>query len=90
MFIHYIITPINKRPSVYPSLYINHIGINLHISNMYILSKNLEKVLSTQLSSSLTANNILFSFQRSYVPNKSTEIQITRVTIHILININKT
>ena len=38
----------------------------------------------------MTTNNILCSLQSSYVPNKSTEIEITIVTPRILINLDNT
>ena len=60
------------------------------ISNLSILSKTLERVVSKQLSSFLTTNNILCTFQSAYVPNKSTETAIARVTTNILCDLNNT
>ena len=57
------------------------------ISNLSILSKTLERVVSKQLSSFLTTNNILCTFQSAYV---STETAITRVTTNILCDLNNT
>ena len=59
-------------------------------SNLSIISKTLERVVSKQLSSFLTTNNILCTFQSAYVSNKSTETAITRVTTNILCDLNNT
>ena len=52
--------------------------------------KTLERVFSKQLSSFMTTNNILFTFQSDYIPNKYTETAITRVTTNILCELNNT
>ena len=83
---HSLITPIIKKPSLDPSSFNNY----RPISNLSILSKTLERVVSKQLSSFLTTNNILCTFQSAYVPNKSTETAITRVTTNILCDLNNT
>ena len=59
IFKHSLITPIIKKPSIDPSSFNNYIPI----SNLSILSKTLERVVSKQLSSFLTTNNILCTFQ---------------------------
>ena len=86
IFKHSLITPIIKKPSLEPSSFNNY----RPISNLSILSKTLERVISKQLSSFLTTNNILCTFQSAYVPNKSTETSITRVTTNILCDLNNT
>ena len=68
IFKHSLITPIIKKPSLDPLSFNNY----RLISNLSILSKTLERVVSKQLSSFLTTNNILCTFQSAYVPNKST------------------
>ena len=84
IFKHYLITPIIKKSSLDPSSFNNY----RTISNLSILSKTLEIVVSKQLSYFLTTNNILFTFQSAYVPNKSTETVITSVTTNILCDLN--
>ena len=69
-----LLTSINYRP----------------ISNLTILSKTLERVVSKQLSSFLTTNNTLCTLKSAYIPNKSTETAITRVTTNILCDLNNT
>ena len=86
IFKHSLITPIIKKPSLDPPSFNNY----RPISNLSILSKTLERVVSKQLSSFLTTNNILCTFQSAYVPNKSTETAITRVTTNILCDLNNT
>ena len=63
IFKHSLITHIIKKPSLDPSSFNNY----RPISNLSILSKTLERVVSKQLSSFLTTNNILCSFQSAYV-----------------------
>ena len=82
----FYITHIIKKPSIDPSSFNNY----RPISNLEILYRTLERVISKQLSHFLTTNNILCTFQSDYVPNKSTETAITRVTIHIVCDLNNT
>ena len=86
IFKHSLITNIIKKHSLVHS-YINNYR---PISNLSILYKTLEKVVSKQLPSFLTTNNIRCTFQNYYVPIKYTETVITRVTTHILCNLNNT
>ena len=88
IFKYSLIIPIIKKLSLDPLSFNNEIPI----SNISILSKVLEKVVSKQLFSYLTTNNILCTFQSAYVPNKSTETAITRVTniLHDLDNTYET
>ena len=78
--------PLLKKHFLDPSSFNNY----RRISNISILSKTLERVVSKQLTSFLTTNNILCTFQSAYVPTKSTEIAITRVTTNILCDLNNT
>ena len=86
IFKHSLITNTIKKHSL------DHSYINNYrpISNLSILYKTLEKVISKQLPSFLTTNNIRCTFQNYYVPIKYTETVITRVTTHILCNLNNT
>ena len=86
IFKHFLITAIIKKPSIDPSYFNNY----RPIYNLSIFSKTLERVVSKQLSSFLTINNILCTFQRVYVPSKSTEITITRETTNVLCYFNNT
>ena len=85
IFKNSLITPIIKKPFLDPSSFNNY----RLISNISILSKTLERVVSKQLTSFLT-KNLLCTFQTAYVPNKSTETAITRVTTNILCDLNNT
>ena len=63
------ISPILKKPNL-ESLYSSNYR---PISNLSIHSKVLERVVSSQLITYLTANNIPNIFQSAYLPHKSTE-----------------
>ena len=86
LFKHSLITPIIKKHSLDTASFNNYRSI----SNLLILSKILERVVSKQIYYFLTTNNILCTFQSAYVSNKSTEIAITRVKINILYDLNNT
>ena len=68
VFKHSLITPIIKKPSLDALSFNNY----RPISNLSLLSKTIERIVSKQLSSFLTTNNILCTFQSAYVSNKST------------------
>ena len=58
------------------------------ISNLSIHSKVLERVVSSQLITYLTSNNILNIFQSAYLPHKSTESALTLITSDLLSGLN--
>ena len=75
-----VITHILKERSLDSLVIVNY----RPISNLSIHSKTLEPIISAQLSEYLDSNNILNSFQSAYVPHKSTETALTRITYYIL------
>ena len=74
---HSIIIPIHKSGDIEEPT--NFRQINL----LPILSKTLEKVLSTQLTECLENNNLLNESQHSYRKNSSTEQALVNVTDQI-------
>ena len=58
------------------------------ISNLSIHYKVLERVVSSQLITYLTANNIPNIFQSAYLPHKSTESALTLITSDLLSGLN--
>ena len=51
--------------------------------------QSLKRVVSNQFSKYLKSNNILNSFQSTYIPHKYTETILNRITSDILSNLNK-
>ena len=80
-----IITPIIKKSSFDP-YELNHYR---PISNLYIFSKTLERIVSTQLTTYLSTNNILNKYQSAFCPDKSCETTITSLTSNILSTLDK-
>lgn len=78
------ITPILKKNNLDPLNITNY----RPISNLSILSKTLERIVSNQLTDYLVENSILISYQSAYTPNKSTETSLTRITSDILSKLN--
>ena len=79
-----VITPILKKHNLDSLPHFNY----LPISNLSIHSKILERVISSQLITYLTTNNIPNIFQSTYLPHKSTESALTLITSDLLSGIN--
>ena len=78
------ISPILKKPNL-DSLNSSNFR---PISNLSIHSKVLERVVSSQLITYLTANNIPNIFQSAYLPHTSTESALTLITSDLLSDLN--
>ena len=69
------ITPILKKPSLDTSNLSNY----RPISQLSTISKLLERIISTQLTSYLVSNSIADKFQSVYLPHIGTEIALTKI-----------
>ena len=82
---HACITPVLKKGRLNPL----EVSSYRPISNLAVLSKILEKLVSMQLRSYLRDNNLLPSFQSAYRPHYSTETAVLKLTSDILLSLDK-
>ena len=81
---HAIITPILKKPNLDPNILKNF----RPISNLSIFSKTLERIVAKQLINFLTSNNLCHSLQSAYMPKKSTETALIKISSDLLSNLD--
>ena len=78
------ITPILKKSSLDTSILSNY----RPISQLSTISKVLERVVSSQLTSYLVSNSIADKFQSAYLPLRGTETALTKIIDDIAISID--
>ena len=81
-FKHALLTPLLKKQGLDPDILKNY----RPVSNLSFLSKLLERVVLTQLSSHLQKNGLLDIFQSAYKKNNSTETALLYVVNELLLN----
>ena len=81
---HALITPLLKKPNIDPHSLNNY----RPISNLSIFSKILERIDAKQLTSYLISHKIPHIFQSAYLPSKSTETAIAKISSDILTNLD--
>ena len=80
-----IVRPLLKKTVLDPNEYKNYIPV----SNLFFISKLIEKAVSLQLEHYLSQNNLLDIYQSGYRMYHSTETAILKITNDILINKNE-
>ena len=81
---HALITPLLKKPNIDPQSLNNY----RPISNLSIFSKTLERIVAKQLTSYLISHKIPHIFQSAYLPSKSTETALAKISSDILTNLD--
>ena len=81
---HALITPLLKKPNLDPQSLNNY----RPISNLSIFSKTLERIVAKQLTSYLISHKIPHIFKSAYLPSKSTEAALVKVSSDIITNID--
>ena len=81
---HALITPLLKKPNLDPQSINNY----RPISNLSIFSKTLEPIVAKQLTSYLISQKIPHIFQSAYLPSKSTETALAKISSDILTNLD--
>ena len=81
---HALITPLLKKPNLDPQSLNNY----RPISNLSIFSKTLERIVAKQLTSYLISHKIPHIFQSAYLPSKSTETALAKISSDILTNLD--
>ena len=81
---HALITPFLKKPNLDPQSLNNY----RPISNLSIFSKTLERIVRKQLTSYLISYKIPHIFQSTYIPYKSTETALAKISSDILTNLD--
>ena len=81
---HTLITPLLKKPNLDPQSLNNY----RPISNLSIFSKTLERIVAKQLTSYLISHKIPHIFQSAYLPSKSTETALAKISSEILTNLD--
>ena len=81
---HAIITPLLKKPNLDPQ----RLNQYRPISNLSIFSKTLEQIVAKQLTYYLISHKIPHIFQSAYLPSKSTETALAKISSDILTNLD--
>ena len=81
---HTLITPLLKKPNLDPRSLNNYHPI----SNLSIFSKTLERIVAKQLTSYLISHKIPHIFQSAYLPSKSTENVLAKISSDILTHLD--
>ena len=64
------------------------IGTTIGLSNIFFISKILEKLILSQVSSYLSSHNPYNAFQSSYSPDRSTETALVKVVNDLFLSLN--
>ena len=82
---HALITPLLKKPNLDPQSLNNY----RPISTLSIFSNTLERIVAKQLTFYLISHKIPHIFQSAYLPSKSTETALVKISSDILTNPDK-